>query len=568
MKSPSAIWIFAAFFLLIACNVPLKRDGSGHYKQGAVVSAHPLTSQVGLEILQKGGNAYDAAIAMQFALAVVSPRAGNIGGGGFMLSYHAAEQKVEALDFREQAPLAAHRDMFLDSQGNLLTNASLKGHLAAGVPGSVMGMHEIHKRYGSMTWEELIDPAIKLAGKGFLLTAFEAAQFNRFLDDFVTHSTVFPAFMRNLKKGQLIAGDSLYMTDLAKTLQRIALYGAKDFYEGETAGLIVAEMERGGGIITREDLKAYRAVWREAVHFDYQGAVVYTMPLPSAGGVALPQFFYAASQVNWDSIPHHSAMHLHLVTEWSRRIYADRASYLGDSDFADVPLEMLLSETYLQERFAGIDIKRATLSSDIKQAAESTIESMETTHFTTADRWGNVVAVTTTVNGFFGNKVMVGDAGFFLNNEMDDFAAQPGKDNQFGLIGSEANRIEAQKRMLSSMSPTIVLKDNVFWFTLGTPGGSTIITNVFQTTLNVLAYGMRMQDAVDSKKIHAQWLPDELIYEFSAIDSLIGDELIQMGHLLQPVGQLGRMNAIMKWPDGYEAAADNKREGDCTAMGF
>lgn len=563
-----SIFPVLVLFFVLSCQPQQQRVHRGPiFQKGAVAAAHPLAAEVGKEILSQGGNAYDAAIAVQFALAVVMPRAGNIGGGGFMVSL-SKEGKAETLDFRESAPQAAHADLYLDEQGVLIKDKSLKGHLAAGVPGTVRGMEEIHKAYGSLPWYQLLAPAIQLAKTGFVLSEYETEQFNRFFEDFKTQNTQEIEFLTKRKYAPFEVGDSLLFADLAKTLGRISLNGADEFYKGATAELIVNEMQRGNGIITAADLAAYRPIWRAPILINYKNTEIISMPLPSAGGIALAQLFHGSKQFDWSQLKHNGSRHVHLMTELQRRVYADRAIYLGDADFYHVPIDSILHPDYLDRKFADITEDKATPSSQILAVKESVIESIETTHFSIVDQWGNAVAVTTTLNGFFGNKVMVGGAGFFLNNEMDDFTTKVGEANQFGLVGNAANAIAPQKRMLSSMTPTIVKKDGEFWFVLGSPGGSTIITNVYQTLLNVIEFGMSMQEAVDVKKMHSQWIPDEILYEINGFAEPTLQQLTEMGHQIKEVSQIGRMNAVMRWDDGLEAAADHSRKGDATAAGI
>lgn len=556
-----------AVLFLFSCKVQDERPapaGGVISENGMVVSASPYASEVGLHILEMGGNAFDAAIAMQYALAVAYPFAGNIGGGGFMV-YRTVDGETGTLDFRETAPLASHRNMYLDGDGNVIENLSRTGHLAAGVPGTPAGMEEVFDRFGSLPFEELINPAIGLAEDGFVLTSFLAEQFNRFRDEFKEANTVHPFI---LKDEPWQAGDLFVSTDLAGTLKRIRESGAAGFYEGETARLIVAEMQRGGGIITHEDLQSYRAVWREPITVPFREYTIITMGPPSSGGIAIGQLLTGSLDYRFREWGHNSALGIHVMAELKRRVYADRATWLGDSDYVDVPARLLLDPEYLANRNSTIDLDRATPSSEIKEGDVERIESFETTHFSVVDRFGNAVSLTTTINSFFGNKVVVGGAGFFLNNEMDDFSIKPGHPNQFGLIGAEANAIEPGKRMLSSMTPTIVEKNGDLYFVLGTPGGSTIITNVYQTIMNVLEHEMGIQDAVNAKKIHAQWLPDEIVIERGAESDEVRKVLESKGHSLREIPQIGRMQAIMVLPDGrLEGAADITRTGDSTALG-
>jgi len=533
-------------------------------KNGMVVSAHPLATQVGLDVLKEGGNAFDAAIAVQYALAVVLPKAGNIGGGGFMV-YRKADGETGALDFREKAPGNADKDMYLDGEGNPISSLSKRGHLAAGVPGTVAGMDEAYKKFGSLPFERLIQPSIDLAGNGFELTEYEASLLARFQEVFKEVN----GDIYLVSDEPFEAGDTIYHKDLSKTLSLIRDQGRDGFYKGETAKLVELEMEKGGGIITQEDMANYQAAWRKPIEVTYKDSFnIISMPPSSSGGVALAQLMLGSANYDFKSTGLNTAKSIHLMTELQRRVYADRATHLGDMDFYDVPLEMLLDADYLADRYSSIAMDSATNSQAIKAGEVATIESFETTHFSIVDKEGNAVAITTTLNGYFGCKVLVEGAGFFLNNEMDDFSVKPGVPNQFGLVGAEANSIQPGKRMLSSMTPTIIEKNDKLLMVVGTPGGSTIITNVYQVIMNVLEHGLTMQEAVNAKKMHSQWLPDQVIVE-QGLDSLMLDTLRSMGHSIREIEQIGRIEAVLVTEDGMlEGAADNTRTGDATAMGY
>ncbi|MGB3849187.1 MAG: gamma-glutamyltransferase [Tunicatimonas sp.] len=529
-----------------------------------VVSAHPLASQVGLDILQQGGNAVDAAIGVQFALAVVFPVAGNIGGGGFMV-IREAEGLTDCLDYREKAPLAATRNMYLDEDGNVVEDLSTRGHLAAGVPGSVAGMFRAHEKYGSLPMEQLIQPAIDLAAQGFELTEKEAENLNGNQENFTQYNPVPPAFF--LSEAGWQAGDTIVMTDLARTLTLIRDQGQAGFYEGETADKIVAEMERGNGIITHEDLQSYQAKFRPPVTVQYDSFRIISMPPPSSGGIALAQLLNSVAPYPVADMGHNTAPTVHLMAEAERRVYADRATHLGDPDFHPVPQAKLLEKAYSAARMKSFLTDEATPSSAVSAGSPAPVESSETTHFSVVDAAGNAVSVTTTLNGGYGSKVVVAGAGFLLNNEMDDFSIKPGFPNMFGLVGGEANAIVPEKRMLSSMTPTIVEKNDELYMVVGTPGGSTIITSVFQTFLNVVEHGMGMQAAVTAKRFHHQWRPDTIFTENEAFTPAVTQQLEAMGHAVMERGNIGRVDAILVLPGGnLEGGADPR--GDDTAVGY
>lgn len=526
---------------------------------GAVVSAHPLASKVGVEIMKKGGNAFDAAIATQLALAVVFPGAGNIGGGGFLLGVM-SDGKTVALDYREKAPAAATRNMYLDGNGNAQNNLSQKGHLSAGVPGTVAGLFTTHQ-YAKLPFKVLIQPAIDLAEKGFVITEAEARGLNNVMGSFVQYSTKPNAF---IKYGGWKAGDTLVQKDLAKTLIRIRDFGQKGFYEGETARLIIEEIKRGKGMITLADLKNYQTAVRTAMLSNYRGYTIVGMPLISSGGLLIQQMTGMLKDYNIGAMGFHSPQAVQLMTEVMRRAYADRAEFLGDVDFVKVPVKKLTSPEYLKQRMADYVPEKAGKSTNITHGNINP-ESEETTHLSVYDKNGNAVAVTTTLNDTYGSRTVVGGGGFLLNDEMDDFSIKPGTPNMYGALGTEANAIAPGKRMLSSMSPTIVLKDGKPYLVLGSPGGTTITTQVFQVLLNMVDFNLSLQDAVWGPRFHHQWLPD-VIYVEKDFPQATRVKLKEMGYEIVERGNIGRFEAI-KIVNGKIEAVGDKR-GDDTAEGY
>ncbi len=553
--------ILAVVFLTSCVGGQIGKNSSEEYKNGMVVSAHPSASKVGLDILKKGGNAVDAAVAVQFALAVVYPNAGNIGGGGFMV-YRSADGDVAALDFREKAPGKASRDMYLDSAGNPITAKSLYGHLAAGVPGSVDGMVQAHAKYGKLSWAEVVQPALDLARKGFPLTENQASEFTGQQTSFKKYNPGKSYYI----KDKWTPGELWVQEDLANTLELIRDNGREGFYGGVVADHIVAEMQSGGGLISKEDLKNYHAVWREPIVGSYRDHKVITVPPPSSGGIALLQLLNSVEPFPLKRWGYNSDSTVQVMIEAERRVYADRASHLGDPDFYKVPQKYLILPIYSKFRMSNFNWDKATLSTDVK-AGEVPKESEETTHFSIVDRAGNAVSITTTINGSYGSKVFVKGAGFLLNNEMDDFSVKPGSPNMYGLLGGEANSVQPNKRMLSAMTPTILEKEGKLFMVVGTPGGSTIITSVFQTILNVVDFDKSMQAAVAAKRFHHQWFPDEVVMERKGLDIVTVVRLSKKGYKFKERGAIGRVDAILKTKWGYyEGGADPR--GDDTKLGW
>ena len=530
-------------------------------ENGAVVSAHPLASKVGVEILKKGGNAIDAAIATQLALAVVYPNAGNIGGGGFMLA-RLSDGKLISLDYRETAPGKANRDMYIDQNGNAETDKSQDGHLSSGVPGTIAGLFASMK-YAKLTFKELVKPAIDLAEKGFVITSKEAASLNGLETDLKKYNTRMPVFVKVVAWK---AGDTLVQTDLANTLKRIRDNGEKGFYEGETARLIVEEMQRGKGIIAYDDLKNYKAKFRAPHVFAYKGFTVVSMPMPSSGGILLHQMLKMVEDKPLSTYGFQSLRAVQLMTEVERKAFADRAEYMGDADFYKVPVQTLVSDSYLVQRMTDFDSTKAGSSKLVKPGKIPMKESEETTHLDVIDKDGNAVSVTTTLNNSYGSKTVVGGAGFFLNDEMDDFSIKPGTPNMYGAVGGEANAIMPGKRMLSSMTPALVLKDNNLFLVVGTPGGTTIPTSVFQTIVNIIDFGLSTEDAVNKPKFHHQWLPDTLEIE-NGFSKSTAQSLEKMGYKLRQRSSIGRTEVIRVLPGNkFEAVADSR--GDDSAEGY
>ena len=566
MKKIILLLLFLSF---ISCKQSDNKNEVDESKRGLivetamVVSAREEASQIGTDILKKGGNAFDAMAATQLALAVAYPYAGNIGGGGFMV-YRKANGEIGALDYREKAPLAATKDMYLDEDGNVIPEKSTIGAMAVGIPGSVAGVFAVHKKMGSLPIEDIIKPVIELAKKGVIITKKQEKKLKNYQPSFRKANKDSIIFEKAWKEN-----DTIKYPALAETLTRIMTNGRDEFYKGETAKRLVKFIQDNGGIITEEDLAKYDVSWRTPTTFEYDDLKIISMSPPSSGGICLAQIMEMIEPFDLHKFGPNSLKAIQVIAEAERRAYADRSFYLGDPDFVKVPSETLISDAYLKGRMASFSFDKATLSSDVSHGKVQVIESNETTHYSIIDQFGNSVSVTTTINGAYGSKLYCSDLGFFLNNEMDDFSSKPGVPNMFGLIGAEANSIAPEKRMLSSMTPTIVEKNGKLLMSVGTPGGSTIITSVLQTILNVHEYNMTMQEAVNTPRFHHQWLPDVILFEPNSFPKKIIEQLQSLGYSTNeersPV--IGKVDGILVLSNGtLEGGAD--RRGDDTAIGY
>ena len=545
------IYVFVSSMFLVGC-------AEEKSIKAAVVSARKEASEIGVEIMKKGGSAFDAMIATDLALAVCYPNAGNISGGGFLV-YRTADGRTGSLDYREKAPIAASRDMYLDKNGNIIPEKSTSGGLAIGVPGTVAGLEAVHKKFGTLQWKELVQPAINLALSGYVVTEKQEQSFTEKKQDFIKVNGQNTFYAQTFR-----ANDTVKNIALANTLKLIAKHGKSGFYEGAVAKDLIDRVQQKGGIMTHEDLISYEPVWRDPINFQYKDLNIYSMGPPSSGGICLGQIMKMIEPFNVGDYEHNSIETIQIIVEAERRSYADRSLYLGDPDFVKIPKNELLDQKYLSDRMKDFSFESASKSVDILPGKVLWEESEETTHYSIIDPMGNAIAVTTTLNGSYGSKVFVDEIGVFMNNEMDDFSSKPGSPNMFGLIGGKANSIQPRKRMLSSMTPTIVEKDGNLFLILGTPGGSTIITSVFQTILNAYEYKMGIQESIDSPRFHHQWVPDSIRFEqnFENINEL--KKLKLLGHKfdLQKSGLIGRVDAIMVDENGSISVGADKRGDD------
>jgi gamma-glutamyltranspeptidase/glutathione hydrolase len=553
---------FLKTLILISILTSCESQNEGIVSKNAmVVSARSEASQIGIDILKMGGNAFDAMVATELALAVTYPSAGNIGGGGFMV-YRKNDGSVGALDYREKAPMKSTKDMYLDKNGDIIEGLSMIGALSAGVPGTIAGIFEVHEKFGSLPIKDIFEPVIKLAKDGVVVTEKQSQKIKENQQYFKLVNKTPTLFDKDFKTNDLIRYENL-----ASTLNRIMINGKDEFYRGETASKLVKYIQENGGIISLEDLDNYKPVWREPVIFEYDDLNIISMSPPSSGGICINQILKMIEPYDLEELGHNSVNYIKLLVEAERRSFADRSHFLGDPDFVKISVEKLVNEEYLKNRMKNFTFDEPTNSFNLKHGNISIVESEETTHYSIVDSFGNAIAATTTLNSSYGSKLYCDELGFFLNNEMDDFSSKPGFPNMYGLIGGVANKIEPEKRMLSSMTPTIVEKNNQLYMTLGTPGGSTIITSVIQTILNVHEFNMSMNEAVNSPRFHHQWMPDSIRIESDRFSTIIKDELEKSGYKLNDKGLIGRVDGILiKSDKTLEGGADKR--GDDTAIGY
>lgn len=551
-----AVNLFVAFVL----SVSIIRSQTVSYKNAVVSSANEIASQVGIEILKQGGNAIDAAVGTAFALAVVYPQAGNIGGGGFLV-FRSANGTETSIDFRETAPALAYKDMYLDKEGNVISELSTLGHLASGVPGSVAGLLYALEKYGSLPREKVLSYAVNLAENGFIINSELANSINNHRSEFNRFESSSKIFDRKFRQGDLFL-----QPELAATLKEISVHGRDGFYKGDVADKIVSEMKKGNGIITHNDLINYKPVERKVLKGNYREYDIITMGPPSSGGICLIYLLNMLEKFSLSSYKRNGVDYINILAEAMKLVYADRSEYMGDADFYTVPVEKLISKSYALKRFSDFVAGNIKPSETIGPG-EIYHESLQTTHLSVADSKGNMVSLTTTLNDSFGSRVVVGGAGFLMNNEMDDFSVKPGVPNIFGLIGNEANAIEPGKRMLSSMTPAVILKNSRPFMVIGSPGGGKIITSVLQSFLNVVEFGLTVNDAVDSPRFHHQWLPDLLQVERNLLSRNSMKKLSDMGYDIKLVSEFGRVEAVIFNDDGTLSGHSDSR-GSGKAIGY